>query len=303
MRTGRGFAAPAVTLFLALALALPARAAAAVVVSRWIDVDGVSIHLLDTAPGNDGGATAILVHGWAGCAADFRPLLDRLPDGSVRWVAFDFPGCGESDKPDLHYTISGMAEFVERFREALGTDTIDVVGHSLGGQIAVHYAARYPRRVRRLVLVDPDGLEGQEGCWLGLARLGPIVNLAFDLNSRCAIRSIMRRRVFHGTAGLEETVDAKAAYLLTPGGNRAAARITREAVGTEPVDRLLALVGQETLVVWGTEDRLLPVRWADAWMRGLPRAEWCPVPACGHMPIAEKPAETAIALEEFLLRP
>jgi len=300
----RGFATPRAILLLALALALsPARAAAADVVSRWIEVDGISIHLLDTAPGRDELATAILVHGWAGCATDFRPLLDRLSDGSMRWVAFDFPGCGESDKPDVHYAISGMAEFVERFREALGTATIDVVGDSLGGQIAVHYTVRYPRRVRRLVLVDPDGLEGEEGCWLGLARLGPLVNLAFDLNSRCIIRSVMRRHVFHGTAGLEDTVNGKAAYLLTPGGNRAAARITREAVGTEPVDRLLALVGQQTLVIWGTEDRLLPVRWADAWMRGLPRAEWCPVPACGHMPIAEKPAETAIALEEFLLRP
>ena len=58
-----------------------------------------------------------------------------------------------------------------------------------------------------------------------------------------------------------------------------------------------------TLVVWGVEDRLLPIRWADGWMRGLARAEWCPIPECGHMPIAEKPAETAVAMEEFLQRP
>jgi pimeloyl-ACP methyl ester carboxylesterase len=297
----RGIVAPVLALLLAV---LPERtAAAADIVSRTIDVDGISIRFLDTAPGCDDLATAILVHGWAGCTTDFLPLLDLLSDESMRWVAFDFPGCGASDKPDMHYTISGMAEFVERFRAALGAETIDVVGHSLGGQIAVHYAVRYPQRVRRLVLVDPDGLEGEEGCWLGLARLGPLVDLAFHLNSRCIIRCVMRRHVFHGTAGLEETASGKAAYLLTPGGNRAAARITHEAVGTEPVDDLLPLVGQETLVIWGIEDRLLPVRWADGWMRGLPRAEWCPVPDCGHMPIAEKPAETAVALEEFLQRP
>lgn len=286
---------------LALLAALPA---AAEVVSRTLPVDGISIHALDTAPGRHDLATAILVHGWAGCAADFLPLLDRLSDEqSMRWVAFDFPGCGASDKPDLHYTISGMAEFVERFREALGIEAVDVVGHSLGGQVAVHYAVRFPQRVRHLVLVDPDGLEGEEGCWLGLARLGPLVDVAFGLNSRCVIRCVMRRHIFHGTSGLEVTVRRRAAYLLTPEGNRAVARIVREAVGTEPVDGLLPLVGQETLVIWGTEDRLLPVRWAGAWMRGLPRAEWCPVPDCGHMPIAEKPAETAVALEEFLLRP
>jgi len=301
MRMSRDRLAPMLTIVLALAGALPAAPAA--VVSHSIDVDGLSIHLLDTAPERDDLASVILVHGWAGCAADFLPLLDRLSDENMRWVALDFPGCGASDKPDLHYTISGMAEFVERFREALGIETVDVVGHSLGGQVAVHYAVRFPHRVRHLVLVDPDGLEGEEGCWLGLARLGPLVDLAFDLNSRCVIRCVMRRHVFHGTSGLEVTVRRRAASLLTPGGNRAVARIAREAVGTEPVDGLLPLVGQETLVIWGTEDRLLPVRWADPWMRGLPRAEWCPVPDCGHMPIAEKPAETAAALEEFLLRP
>jgi pimeloyl-ACP methyl ester carboxylesterase len=300
MRMSRGRLVP--ILALALTLLPVLRGPAADIVSRFIDVDGVSIHLLDTAPGRGDLPTAILVHGWAGCAADFQPLLDRLDDGR-RWVAFDFPGCGASEKPDLHYSITGMADFVERFREALGVETMDLVGHSLGGQVAVHCAARYPDRVRRMVLVDPDGLAGEEGIWRRVVRLDRLVDLAFDLNSRCLIRSVMRRKVFHTRSGLEDAVDGKAAWLLTPGGNRAITRITREAVGTEPVDGLLPLVSQDTLVVWGVEDRLLPMRWADAWMRGLARAEWCPIPKCGHMPIAEKPAETAVALEEFLQRP
>jgi abhydrolase domain-containing protein 6 len=299
MRMSRSRIVP--RLALAFALLPVLRGSAADVVSRFVDVDGVSIHVLDTAPERGDLATAILVHGWAGCASDFLPLLARA-SAEMRWVAFDFPGCGESDKPDMHYTISGMTEFVERFREALGTETADLVGHSLGGQIVAHYTVRNPARVRRLVLIDPAGLAGEEGCWLGLTRLGPLVDLAFDLNSRCTIRNVLRRNVFHGTTGLEGVVDG-AAYLLTPAGNRALTRITREAVGTEPVDRLLPLVGQETLVVWGVEDRLLPIKWVDGWMRGLPRVEYCPIPECGHMPIAEKPFETAVALEEFLQRP
>jgi pimeloyl-ACP methyl ester carboxylesterase len=157
--------------------------------------------------------------------------------------------------------------------------------------------------VRRLVLIDPDGLAGEEGIWLRVVRLDRLVDLAFDLNSRCLIRSVMQRKVFHARSGLEDAVGGKAAWLLTPGGNRAIARITTEAVGTEPVDNLLPFLSQDTLVVWGVEDRLLPIRWAEGWMRGLARAEWCPIPECGHMPIAEKPSETAAALEEFLQRP
>ena len=173
--------------------------------------------MLDTAPGRTDLPAVLLVHGWAGCTTDFRPLLERVGD-ERRWVAFDFPGCGESDKPDIHYSITGMAEFVEAVRAALGAETVDLVGHSLGGQVAVHYAVRYPDRVRRLALIDPDGLEGEEGFWLRVARLDRLVDLAFAWNSRCIIRGVMRRRVFHGRSGLEAAVDGKAAYLLTAEG-------------------------------------------------------------------------------------
>ncbi len=296
VRTRGAFIAAAV----ALLAALPG--AAGDVASTFLEVDGIRIHLLDTAPGRTEAPTVVLVHGWAGCTTDFRPLLE-LVDGGCRWVAFDFPGCGDSDKPDIHYSITGMAEFVEAVRAALGAETVDLVGHSLGGQIAVHYAVRHPDRVRRLALIDPDGLEGEEGFWLRAVRLDRLVDLAFALNSRCVVRGVMRRRVFHGRSGLEAAAEGKAAYLLTPGGNRAVARITKEAIGTEPVDDLLPLVALPTLVVWGVEDRLLPVRWAGAWMDGLPRAELWTVPECGHMPTAEKPAQTAAVLEEFLRRP
>lgn len=285
-----------------LVLAAAPAAVAGEVVSRCIDVDGLCIHLLDTAPDRADLPAVLLVHGWAGCAEDFRPMLHQAT-GARRWIAFDFPGCGGSDKPDIHYSVSGMADVVDRVREALGYDEVDLVGHSLGGQIAVHCAVRWPKGIRRLVLVDPDGLAGEEGRWLRLARLDRLVDLAFALNSRCIMRSVMRRWVFHGASGFEATLEGKAAYLLTSEGNRAVARITREVVGTEPVDDLLPLVAHPTLVLWGEDDRLLKIDWADAWMRGLPRAELRTVPACGHMPTAECPAQAAAVLEEFLARP
>jgi pimeloyl-ACP methyl ester carboxylesterase len=298
--TGRARRAPVLALAVALLAAFPG--AAGEVASGFLEVDGVRIHVLDTAPGRADLPVVLLVHGWAGCTTDFRPLLE-LVGGGCRWVAFDFPGCGGSDKPDIHYSITGMAEIVESVRAALGAETLDLVGHSLGGQIAVHYTVSHPDRVRRLALIDPDGLAGEEGFWLRAIRLDRLVNLAFALDSRCVIRGVMRHRVFHGRSGLEAAVEGKAAYLLTPGGNRAVARITREVIGTEPVDDLLPLVLQPTLVVWGLEDRLLPIRWAGAWMRGLARGELWTVPECGHMPTAEKPAQTAAVLEEFLRRP
>jgi pimeloyl-ACP methyl ester carboxylesterase len=196
-----------------------------------------------------------------------------------------------------------MVGWVERFRDRLGLPLVDLVGHSLGGQVAVHYAYRFPDRVQRLVLIDPDGLAGEEGAWLGLTRLGSLVDLAFELNTRFFIELALRANVFHGTEGLEEVTDGKAGYLLTPEGNRAVARITREAVGTEPVNDMLPLVSQETLVLWGEKDRLLPIRWAEEWIRLLPRARLCTIVECGHMPCAEKPAETAACLEAFLAGP
>jgi pimeloyl-ACP methyl ester carboxylesterase len=81
---------------------------------------------------------------------------------------------------------------------------------------------------------------------------------------------------------------------------RAIARITREIIGMDPVDGILPGVTQEVLLIWGMEDRLLPVSWHEGFVKKLPHVTLRLIPECGHMPIMEHPGQTAWLLEEFL---
>jgi pimeloyl-ACP methyl ester carboxylesterase len=244
-----------------------------------------------------------MVHGWAGAAADWNPLLRALPAG-IHAIAVDLPGCGLSDKPDAAYDIPWFLEILHALCGALEAPRIVLAGHSMGGQIAVHFASRYPDMVEKLILIDPYGLKGQEGRRQPLARLGPVVNLAFLLNTRKFIEWTMRANVLHNPRpeSLRTAVDSTAVSILGREGARAITRITKRVIGRAPVDALLPGIHQDTLLLWGDHDRLLPPRWARAFARRLPRVSLRMIPDAGHMPMLEKPLIVADLIDGFLSR-
>ena len=244
-----------------------------------------------------------MVHGWAGAAADWEPLQRALPAGTHA-IAVDLPGCGYSEKPDADYDIPWFLDILHGVCAALSAPRIILAGHSMGGQVAVHFAVRYPDMVEKLILVDPYGLKGQEGRREPLARMGPLVNLAFLLNTRTFIEWTMRGRVLHNPSAesLRTAVDSTAGSILGREGARAIARITRRIIGHARVEALLPGIFQQTLVIWGDHDRLLPPRWGEAFASRMPRATLRMVADAGHMPMYEKPAAVAALVMEFVNR-
>jgi pimeloyl-ACP methyl ester carboxylesterase len=270
------------------------------VVPRIVMVNGIRVSCVETgSPG--AGVPLLMVHGWAGAAADWEPLQRALPAG-IHSIAVDLPGCGYSEKPDAVYDIPWFLEILHELSAALDVPRIVLAGHSMGGQVAVHFASRYPGLVEKLILIDPYGLKGQEGRREPLARLGPVVNLAFLLNTRKFIEWTMRSRVLYKPSpeSLRTAVDSTAVSILGRDGARAIARITRRVIGHAHVDALLPGIFQQTLVLWGDHDRLLPPRWAEAFVSRMPRATLRVVAGAGHMPMYEQPAAVAALVSEFL---
>ena len=298
----------------------------------WVDVNGMRIHCLQAGgagarPGDGSEPPLLMVHGWTGAAADWAPLLRALPggtregesgtreaesgtreaesgtrEGGRRAIAVDLPGCGLSDKPDAPYDVAWFLDFLHAFCAAIGEPTVVLAGHSMGGQIAVHFTARYPSMVEKLILIDPYGLKGEGGRRGPLARLGPVVNVAFSLNHRRVIELTIRRNILHSPDPelLRAAVDSTASSILGRDGARAVARVTRRVIGRAEVDALLPGISQPTLLLWGENDRLLPPRWADAFAALLPRATVQKIPAAGHMPMFERPREVAEKITRFL---
>jgi pimeloyl-ACP methyl ester carboxylesterase len=271
--------------------------------SRWVTIGGMKIHYLEAGNATGDGPVLLMIHGWCGSSEDYRPLMLSLP-ADVRSIAVDLPGCGLSAKPDITYDLPFFLRFLEDLINTLGLDRFVLVGHSMGGQISIHFTAQWPEKVEKLVLIDPYGLEGEEGPWRVLASLGPLVELGFYLNNRLFIEWAIRANVvYKGTpAMVHAIVESTARGILGREGARSTARITRAMIGKGAVNDLLPGIRQESLVIWGDHDRMLAPRWAEQFVSRLPDARSHVIVDTGHMPMVEKPVEVADLLVSFLAR-
>jgi 2-hydroxy-6-oxonona-2,4-dienedioate hydrolase len=284
----------------ALLFIIPALAAGALQTetSGSVTVDGVSIHYCET--GNPSGRPLVLLHGLYGTVEDFLPLM-RVMKPEYRCIAFDMPGCGLSDKPDIHYSMAYFVETTRKFTDALGLKSFVLAGHSLGGAISVHFVAVYPEAVEKIILIDPYGLKGEEGDFLPLTQLGFLVDVAFFMTTEFIVNIGLTSYIFHDPDRIPNEYFASVVRTFQePYSRRAASRITQEIIGKDPVDDLLPGTGQEVLLIWGENDNLLPASWREGFLKGLPRVTLRLIPDCGHMPIVELPGRTAWLLEEFL---
>jgi pimeloyl-ACP methyl ester carboxylesterase len=267
--------------------------------SRWTVVDGRTIHYLEK--GDPSAPAILMVHGWCGSAEDFRGVISALPDG-VRAVAPDLPGCGRSEKPVAAYDLPFFLAFLRSFSDTLGLGRFTLVGHSMGGHFSVHFTDRWPESVERLFLIAPYGLKGEEGAYLALARMGPLVDLCFLLNNRLFIRWASAANLFYKPTPelLDATVEATAQSILGCESARAIASITRNVIGRDHVDDMLPRIDKETLVLWGDHDKVLAPLWGPRFEALLPRVTLVIVPDAGHMLMTEKPLETADLISRFV---
>jgi pimeloyl-ACP methyl ester carboxylesterase len=153
------------------------------------------------------------------------------------------------------------------------------------------------------VLLAPDGLEGEEGVWLAATELGTLLEAGFSRTNRSMIEIALRTVIFGDTTAVRpDVVDSFAEQFDTREGVCALAAITRDVIGHDPVDEVLPRIGQETLLLWGTDDRLLRPRWAQKFLRLLPRCELAMLEGCGHELMLEDPEAVAGLVRAFLSR-
>jgi pimeloyl-ACP methyl ester carboxylesterase len=247
------------------------------------------------------GEPLVLVHGTGGDAAIWRPLLGTLGQ-HCDVLAVDLPGFGRSPLLDRPLTPTVLAAAVAEAMEAAGWSDAHVVGHSLGGQVAVELAAA--GRARSMVLLSPSGMATRwEWAYvravLRLHRgLGRVVRRAIPLLARSAVLrtillSIPGSRPWRWPP--EETARIARAFIDAPGFRSVLAHQPHRV----PAARLAA-VECPTLVLWGTVDLLLPLWQARRWAQALPHAEVRPLPRLGHAPIVDAPDVLADAILRFV---
>ena len=244
-----------------------------------------------------GGDPILLIHGLGSYCEVWDETVPALARRH-RVLALDLPGHGHSDKP-IHYSyrIADLAESVRRFLAALNVPRVHVIGHSLGGAVAIYLALQAPEYVDRLALIASAGF-GSEGAWA--LRLATVPGLGEWLLSPSPARSAAAAHSFlaRTEAGTAERVHLHYTMAARPGVVRATlqtARANGSVFGQRASMVRLILSGaralnQPTLVLWGDQDKILPVRHAHVAARTLPQSRLHVLHSCGHVPMIEHPA-------------
>jgi hypothetical protein len=183
--------------------------------------------------------------------------------------------------------------------DQIGVPSAAFIGNSLGGRFAWEFAARYPARVSRLVLISPDGF-ASPGFEYGKAPEVPLMLEAMPwVGPRSLVRANLAPAYANAKALTEETLTRYRDMLLAPGVRRAILDRTRQTVLTDPSERLQRIAAP-TLLLWGEKDAMIPISNSADYQRLMPNAVLVRLPGLGHVPFEEDPARALLPVERFL---
>jgi pyruvate dehydrogenase E2 component (dihydrolipoamide acetyltransferase) len=249
--------------------------------------------------GNGGGEPLVLLHGVATSRLIWRRVTAPLA-GSRPVVAVDVPGFGQSAPAGAGFELEEVADALVI---QLGLERFDLLGHSLGGALAVAVAARHPDRVRRLVLVSPAGLAPR--AQKTAAALGAAAELAVHARralGNAFVEHAAGRWAMFGTTVADParlTPDDARLLLAASGGAQRIAAGVRQALEADLRDDLAA-APMPVGLIWGDADRVVPYAGLEALKELRPDAVVETLHRTGHIPQIEDPAAFVAALERIL---
>jgi len=258
-------------------------------------IDGVRLHVRDTGPRD--APVLLLLHGLGASLHTWEPWARAL-DSSYRVVRFDFPGHGLS-APDDDYSDPRTLRLVAALLDSLGVAKATVIGNSMGGRIAWRFAAEHPARVEKLVLMAPDGFASPGFAYGKPADVPTILGVMRWVLPRPMLEANLAP-AYADRAQLADSTVARYHDLMLAPGNRAAlfARM-QQTMLSDPVP-LLRSITAPTLLVWGAEDRMIPVSNGQDYLDAIPQARLVTLPAVGHLPFEEAPARALVPVRAFL---
>jgi pimeloyl-ACP methyl ester carboxylesterase len=256
-----------------------------------------------------GGPPVVLIHGMVNSSRHWEAVAMRLA-GSHRVIAPDLIGHGDSATPRGDYSLGAHAASIRDLLATLGVERATIVGHSLGGGVAMQFFYQFPQRTERLVLVSSGGLGPEvspllrgaampgSALLLRLATQPRLVGALADAGTRLRARG-------NGTGVYLQAVARALRPLQEPGARRAfletlRAVIDRHGQRVSARDRLHLLSEMPTLIVWGERDRTIPLVHGTDAAAAIPGARFETLPRAAHFPNLEDPAGLARVLADFV---
>ena len=253
---------------------------------EFVDVGGSKIQLLRGGAGEP----VLLLHGAGGSTGWLRYVQSLARRYTVYLPSH--PGYGKSDRPEWLETVQDLACFYTWFLEAQGLEGVRAIGFSMGGWLAAEIAVMCPHAFSKLMLVDPAGLKPEQGEIADIFIISP---------------AQITQLLFHNPKQAPE-YDQVYGQQLTPEQQDMAERNREMAVRLcwkpymhDPRLRgLLARVKIPARIIWGGQDKLVPVNCGELYRQAIPGSELVIIDDCGHVPQVEKPETFSRLALDFL---
>lgn len=242
--------------------------------------------------------TLLLLHGYTASKELWLRCANQV-DERYSIIIPDLAGHGETGfDPQWSYSPSAQATRLQRLLNALQVERATLIGNSMGGLIAANFALQYPERTNAIVVIDPAGVtapvpsraeklfqQGQSPFeidnWEDFQEFYAMTMAEPPYIPEFVLRSMAQRYQEH-----------KAEYI----------QIAEDFRNLDQLDGRLADITVPTLILWGSQDQLLDVSSAAVWYKGIPNAELEIFEGVGHMPMVERPAQTAERVQDFLMK-
>ncbi len=271
---------------------------------RWVRVEGRWMNLVDIGEG----PVVLFVHGLSGC---WQNWLENIPHFARdhRVIAIDLPGFGQSEMPDKQISISRYADTVDALLDVLEIDQpVRLIGNSMGGFIGAELGIRYPQRLERMVLVAAAGLsvehvrtQRQEGLRhraenLAFFNIGWMASRSATVARRRRLRSALLLLV----AAHPDRLPPELTFELVNGSGKPGFNDALDALCSYPIRERLPEIECPVLIVWGTKDRLVPLKDASVFEELIEDSRKLIYKDTGHLTMLERPARFNRDVTEFL---
>ena len=257
---------------------------------KFISIDGNKIRYLESG---DSDKTIVLLHGLGASAERWEFVIPEFSK-HYRVIVPDLIGFGQSDKPLVDYTTEFFSDFLSNFLQKLGITRTNIIGSSLGGQITAVFTSQHQEIIQNLVLVSPSGVMKHSTPALDayvMAALYPDIDLAknaFEMMSGSSRQ--INQKIIESFVERMKLPNAKMAFMSTLLGLRNAEIITK----------LLTKITIPTLIIWGEDDPVIPIKYADDFVSSIQDCRFFMMNKCGHTPYVDDPQKFTKLVLDFL---
>jgi pimeloyl-ACP methyl ester carboxylesterase len=271
---------------------------------RYLDLHGERVAYRDAGTGE----ALLLIHGMAGSSATWREVIPALSK-KYRVLAPDLLGHGESTKPRGDYSLGAFAASLRDLLDELEIDRATIVGQSLGGGVAMQFTYQHRDYCRRLALISSGGL-GPDLNWILRILSAPGAELVLPVVAQRAVLNVGNKLgSWLTSAGIQSPRGSEmwSAYssLADPQTRQAFLRTLRSVVdyrgqAVSALGKIHVSHGLPTLLIWGEQDRIIPVAHGYAAHEAVPGSRLEVLADVGHFPHVEAPAAVVDILDDFI---